>query len=193
MTSFDEDEDPDARFERETAYVVDPDAGEVIPPGATEPDAEDFSMPLSAFITEELAAAIFSVPANMMARSTGREWWRLEKDEEDLLGKGTAPCLRFLAERYLGSNVGPFAGIGAALAVIYAPRILHEAREREKEKKEKENPFYQKDQPPQPIRVPPSAPQPHQTQRSSSSSAGVAAASQPSSSSDFEIPYKDEE
>jgi hypothetical protein len=97
------------RFDTETGGVFDPGPGEVIPPG-TPAESEEPGIDLNQFITDEFVATIFAMPAGLMARKTGREWWLLDLEEKSLLGKGA----------------GAFAALGMSLGVIYGPRIWAE-------------------------------------------------------------------
>jgi len=131
-----DDQSAEQRFAAETANVTDPAnepiVSEIIPPGAggEEPDSFD----LGQFITEEFIAAILSLPGNIMARRTGHEWWKPDQDEADLLGKGGAPAARALLAKYIGEQSGPFAALGMAMGVVYAPKLMREQMERKREK-----------------------------------------------------------
>ena len=171
------------RFHTETAGVFDIDGGEVILPGqggntgTGEPVAPD--IPIAHFITDELVAVMLALPAGRMAKATGREWWRLDEEEMELLGKTAGPSVRYLAERYLG-GAGPFAAMGAALGVIYGPRVIHEMRARQQEKEDLRNGVRR--------------PKPEETYGESKSpasaaSSGDAGAGSPRSKEPFRSPY----
>lgn len=172
MTSFEPEDEAEifTRFETETAGIHEPAAaepiGEVIPPGE-EPEEEDeqFVFPVGEFITEELVGGLFAMPGNAMARKTGEEWWRPEQDEVDLLGRGIAPPVRYLVEKWLGKNSGPYAVIAGVLGAVYGPRMVRELRRSPTQ---------------------PKTPDPRRTsQRESASSSANGDAASPQSSSDF--------
>lgn len=141
ITSNTEDDDDITRFEQETAGVNEPvytPVGEVIPPGGEE-EEDKFEFPVDDFINEELVSAFLALPANMMARKTGEEWWRLEEEEIQLLGKSSTPGIKYLVNKYLSTAAGPLAGIAASLAVVYGPRVMRQAQESRLPKSERES------------------------------------------------------
>lgn len=131
-----------ARFRMETEGMADPPneppPGEVIPPGGTVEEA--FNVPLEMFITEEIVAAFFALPGNMMARKTGHEWWRPEEEEKEILGKGCTPGIRYLVAKYLTQGAGPLVGLAAALSVVYGPKVVREQIERRREQESQQPP-----------------------------------------------------
>lgn len=173
--SSDDGLDDVTRFDTETAYVQDPETleGEVIPPGQTgeEEEEEPFEFPVADFINPELVSAFLAVPANMMARKTGEQWWRLSNEELELLGKSSTPGIKYLVEKYLSAAAGPLAGLGASLAVIYGPRVMRQARQRQT----------QQSKPGQP---------PSSQTASASSSENGAAENQPNNS-EFSVPFEE--
>jgi hypothetical protein len=174
-------EDVSERFAKETAGVADPSAapvvGQIFPPGSDQ-QTEAESFPVEDFITEEFVAAIFSMPGNIMARKTGHEWWTPDEDEQELLGKGATPAIKYLIAKYLSGSSGPFAALGAVVAVVYAPKVMREALEQKKEKQRASSP---------------SSPYPpnSQTNAGSQPSSAYAGAGNPMSSSDLSVPLDD--
>jgi hypothetical protein len=132
-------DDVRSRFDAETAGVTDPTqnplVGDVLPPGSrAQTEEESTVFPMDAFITEEMVSALFCLPGAMMARKTGHEWWKPSEEEADLLGKASTPAVKYLVQRYLTENSGPFAALGAVLGVVYGPKFLMEMAERKREK-----------------------------------------------------------
>lgn len=176
MTGSDvDDDDIFVRFEKETSGVFEPAAaepvGEVIPPGqeGEEEPEEQFVFPVGDFISEEIVGGMFAIPGNAMARKTGELWWKLDADEVDLLGRGIAPPLRFLVEKWLGKNSGPYAAIAGVLGAVYGPRVIAELRRSRAQ--------------------PPSRERPRTSQRESASSSANEGAESPQNNSDFSVPF----
>jgi hypothetical protein len=162
------------RFDTETGGVFDPGPGEVIPPG-TPAESEEPGIDLNQFITDEFVATIFAMPAGLMARKTGREWWLLDLEEKSLLGKGAGPAARYLVEKYLG-GAGAFAALGMSLGVIYGPRIWAEL-ELSRLKKAEESPSQRE--------------KPRTSKQESAASSADAGAESPQSSSVYSTAYSE--
>ena len=130
-TIFDEEteEDSEARFDQETAFIGDPieAEAEVIPPIHQE-EAED-AFPLDSLITVDLCGLLFSLPGSIRARQTGHAWWNLDEEEKTLIGEASKPLIVYLVRRYLGDGVGMYAATAAALAAVYLPRQMREVQE----------------------------------------------------------------
>lgn len=165
-------------FDEQTGWIgADPAEaieGEVVPPGGAA-EGENDATAFDEFITPDLVVSIFTMPARIMARKTGDDWWRPEEEEEEMLEKAT-PAVRAIVREWVSAEVGPWGVLAGVLGAYYIPRVI---RHRTESKKDPETKRREKEA---------EKPRPWSQEQSASSPVTEAAGSQ-QSASDFSVPF----
>lgn len=78
--------------------------------------------------------ALLGAPADVAVALTGRDYWQLTEKERDTLGASGSAAARVMMITNPRSLA--FAMLGAAITMVYLPRVIKEARHQRKEQQE---------------------------------------------------------